>query len=251
MSTTPLYLAIADALRTRILNGTYADGTRLPSEAELMAEFDAGRQTAIAAVDVLNAEGLVIGRPGIGKFVRRPVRLTRAAHGRDLRATAAGGSPFAADAAAAGYRGTWTHATDEVRAAGDLVDRLAVPAGTLLTRTRYRFYANGEPIQLSTSWEPAHLLAGTVYAQPEGGPVSGVVARYDAAGIRPTHVDEYPEARAATPAERVALALPPGGGAYVLHLTRTYHTGRTPIETADIVFAGDRYRLSYRVNLED
>ncbi|MDD6790550.1 MAG: winged helix-turn-helix domain-containing protein, partial [Thermobifida fusca] len=53
------YTRITNALRQRITAGTYAPGTRLPSEAALCAEFSVARNTVRRALSVLQDEGLI------------------------------------------------------------------------------------------------------------------------------------------------------------------------------------------------
>lgn len=60
--------ATANALRARIASAA-APGTRLPSEAQLCAEFAVSRTVIREAVAVLRAEGLVEARQGAGVFV--------------------------------------------------------------------------------------------------------------------------------------------------------------------------------------
>ncbi|WP_327037672.1 hypothetical protein [Micromonospora maris] len=47
-----------------------------------------------------------------------------------------------------------------------------------------------------------------------------------------------------------ALDLDPRGGRWVIAIERTYHAGQTAVETADIVFPGDRYRLVYEMPVD-
>lgn len=63
------YRTIADELRRRVSDGTYAAGRLLPSEADLGAEFDASRVTIRRALESLRDEGLVDARQGFGWFV--------------------------------------------------------------------------------------------------------------------------------------------------------------------------------------
>jgi GntR family transcriptional regulator len=71
------YQQIADALRERVSQGSYAGGRVLPSEAELSAEFDASRVTIRRALETLRDEGLVDARQGFGWFVAAaPLRQT-------------------------------------------------------------------------------------------------------------------------------------------------------------------------------
>jgi GntR family transcriptional regulator len=68
----PLYAQIKDALRERILDGTYAPHSQMPSEHELCAAFDVSRITVRQALGDLQKEGLVFKRHGKGTFVAKP-----------------------------------------------------------------------------------------------------------------------------------------------------------------------------------
>lgn len=65
----PIYRQLAAILRERIANGTYAPGTRIPSELTLTQEHGIARDTARAAIRLLRDEGLVVVLPGRGTFV--------------------------------------------------------------------------------------------------------------------------------------------------------------------------------------
>ena len=67
------YERIADTLRTRILDGTYRVGERIPSMNELEQIFAVSNMTVRKALDRLRYEGLVAGRRGDGtRVVRSP-----------------------------------------------------------------------------------------------------------------------------------------------------------------------------------
>lgn len=255
MPANPAYLRIAADLRNRIVAGDLGPGAKLPSETSLMAEYGVSRTVAKWAISVLKGEGLVEGRRGSGVYVRSLRRMVREAHGRDLRASAGPTSPFARDAERAGRRGEWEHSSERTVAGERIGARLKVEPDAPVMCTAYRFLAGGEPIQLSTSWEPLAVTGGTPVEWPEGaGPdrpaaAVGVVARMDLIGVR---IDEFVErvtARAATTPEAEALRLP-ARGALVLAIERVYLAAGAPVETADIVIPGDRYELVYRVPVD-
>jgi GntR family transcriptional regulator len=252
VSADPAYLRIAADLRERIISGEFGPGARLPSETALMTEHGVSRTVAKWAISVLKGEGLVDGRRGSGVYVRSERRLVREAHGRHLRAERRAGraaSPFARDAERAGRQGAWEHRSAHAAADDRVAARLAIDPGDPVMRTAYRFLADGEPIQLSTSWEPLAITGGTPVEWPENGPAVGVVARMDAIGMR---VDEFVERVSDRPAraeERAALRLPARGG-HLLAIERTYLAGGRPVETADIVFPGQRYELVYRIPVD-
>jgi GntR family transcriptional repressor for pyruvate dehydrogenase complex len=60
---------VVDALKDRILSGDLAPGTKLPSEAELIAAYGVSRTVVREAVSRLQAEGLVETFQGRGSFV--------------------------------------------------------------------------------------------------------------------------------------------------------------------------------------
>ncbi|WP_067833571.1 GntR family transcriptional regulator [Actinomadura kijaniata] len=59
---------VADVLRRQVLYGGFRSGA-LPSEAELVREFAASRNTVRDALDLLRAEGLIERCPGVGTTV--------------------------------------------------------------------------------------------------------------------------------------------------------------------------------------
>ncbi|HEV3361442.1 MAG TPA: GntR family transcriptional regulator [Pseudonocardiaceae bacterium] len=62
------YKVLARELRAAILQRRYADGTKLPTEAELAQEYRVSRQTVRRAFHDLVAEGMVHRVPGRGTF---------------------------------------------------------------------------------------------------------------------------------------------------------------------------------------
>lgn len=68
-SPTPMYFQLYNLLKTCIVDGTFADGARLPTEKELSDEFSISRITAKRSLDELAAEGLVERRRGKGTHV--------------------------------------------------------------------------------------------------------------------------------------------------------------------------------------
>lgn len=66
---TPIYRRIRDALRGQIESGKYREGDRLPSESELVEEFDVARMTVRHALSQLVFENLIVRSPGRGSYV--------------------------------------------------------------------------------------------------------------------------------------------------------------------------------------
>lgn len=67
----PRWLQLMEVLRQRILDGTYAPRTKIPSLTRLTQEFGVGLNTARHAVADLEAQGYVLPVSSLGTFVRQ------------------------------------------------------------------------------------------------------------------------------------------------------------------------------------
>ncbi|MEU6766388.1 winged helix-turn-helix domain-containing protein [Streptomyces sp. NPDC046853] len=65
----PRWRQVADVIRRRIEDGTYAPRTRVPSVAQIIDEFGIATATAQKVHRGLRAEGLIYTEPGMGSFV--------------------------------------------------------------------------------------------------------------------------------------------------------------------------------------
>ena len=65
----PVWLQVAEILRGRIRDGVYRPGQVLPSEQQMMQEFEIARGTVRKIVAQLREEGLVETVPQLGTFV--------------------------------------------------------------------------------------------------------------------------------------------------------------------------------------
>ncbi|MEV8439146.1 GntR family transcriptional regulator [Actinosynnema sp. NPDC051121] len=66
----PPYRQVASALREAITTGRYAPGAKLPSRAQLAADYGVAPMTVQSALRELRGEGLVVSRQGSGVYVR-------------------------------------------------------------------------------------------------------------------------------------------------------------------------------------
>ncbi|WP_128431016.1 GntR family transcriptional regulator [Streptomyces cyaneus] len=239
------YLEVADALHARILAGEWAIGERLPSRARLAEEYGVGRNVTQRAVDHLIVEGLLEGRAGSGTYVRVPrerLRMVRSRHG----------APSLAAMKERGRAGAWdAHSEVRVPAPAAIAERLAIGPGDLCINTHYEFLADGQPVQLSDSWEPMAITDGTPIMLPEKGPLAGkgVVERMRAIGVDIETVIELPRPARATREQANLLGV--GVGDLVLRIERIiYDTDGRPVETADIVIPDARREVAYEFAVE-
>lgn len=65
----PVYIAMHNKLRQKVLSNEWSKGQKIPSERALAAEFDVSRMTARQAVSSLVEEGLLERKQGAGTFV--------------------------------------------------------------------------------------------------------------------------------------------------------------------------------------
>ncbi|MET8407392.1 GntR family transcriptional regulator [Streptomyces sp. NPDC005195] len=243
----PPYLRIADELRRRIAEHVWEPGDRLPSRAQIGQECGVGENVIRRAQELLISHGVLEGRAGSGTYVAEPRQRVRVVRSSAREHPAE--SPFRTDMRAVGKQGNWESRTDaKVPAPADIAARLGLADGELCVRTVYEFLADGKPVQLSTSWEPYDLTAGTLVVLPEGGPHAGagVVNRMAAIGVIVSHAVEQPEPRTATAEEASLLGIQKA--ALVTNIRRTYYSeeGR-PVETADIVVPAAHCEIVYEI----
>ncbi|MBV7670751.1 GntR family transcriptional regulator [Streptomyces halstedii] len=241
----PAYLRVASDLREKIVNGALPPHTRLPSQARIRQVYGVSDTVALEARKVLMAEGLVEGRSGSGTYVReRPVPrpIARSGYRRE-----GGADPFRQEQAAEGVRGTWESSSAQEEASAEIAGRLGIEPGDRVMRTRYLFREAGEPMMLSTSWEPLAVTGRTPVMLPEEGPLGGcgVVERMAAIEVVVDNVVEEVGARPGLAEELLALGGVPGH--VVMVVGRTYYASGRAVETADVVVPADRYRVTYHL----
>ncbi|MFF4401810.1 GntR family transcriptional regulator [Streptomyces sp. NPDC001480] len=241
----PAYLRVAGDLRKKIADGSLPPHARLPSQARIREEYGVSDTVALEARKVLMAEGLVEGRSGSGTYVReRPVprRIARSGF-----RPPAGATPFRQEQADAAARGTWESRSEQAQASRAIAERLGVRPGDRVMCTKYVFRDAGEPMMLSTSWEPLAVTGRTPVMLPEEGPLGGmgVVERMRAIDVIVDNVTEEVGARPGLAEELLTLGGVPGH--VVMVVQRTYYASGRPVETADVVIPADRYRVAYHL----
>ena len=65
----PIFLQIAEHICSRILEGTYPEGERLPSVREYAAEVEVNVNTVVRSYDWLSQKNIIFNKRGMGYFV--------------------------------------------------------------------------------------------------------------------------------------------------------------------------------------
>jgi GntR family transcriptional regulator len=263
----PAYQQIADELRRRVEGGAIEPGSKLPTEVELMREFDVSRVVARLAVGVLRTEGLIYRRQGKGTFVREQGPVRRIASDRYRHELAQikrhgvpeppKGTSFTRD-----HGITWDqYRLDKefqvIPPPYDVAELLDIETEgetpTLVLQRRFVFYASDRPQQMSWSYYPFDLVRDTPVADPANEPwPGGNLAQLATLGIFVTSVEETVRSRMPTPDERRVLNI--ADGVPVLTVARRMLTGpegeRQPVEAANIIIPAHNTALDYTINLD-
>ncbi|MGH3344908.1 MAG: GntR family transcriptional regulator [Carbonactinosporaceae bacterium] len=226
------YQRIAEDLRAAIRAGEYLPGDRLPGENVLMERYAVARMTARAALQQLQAEGLVVARKGAGVYVREFRLVIRSGVQRlSARQWGSGRSVWAADDRDREVR------VDQLRVyEAEAPERVlqafeSEPPLAVVVRDR-RYVMEGKPVMVAVSYLPVDLAAGTPMAERDTGP-GGVYARLKELGHPPVHFREDTRARMPRHEEAGRLALP--AGTPVVDVVRTaYAASGRVVEVAEM-----------------
>ncbi len=223
-SHTPLYIQIANNLRTHITTGGIVSGEALPSERDLCRILGASRVTIRKAIDRLIAEGLLLRKQGSGTFVSPQIE----APGSFL-------SGFSEDADARG-------ATAESRWIDKSYDRPSDEESLLLELegeakvarlSRVRL-SGGEPLAIEHAVIPAHCLPDLAAFG------SSLYEALHRTGNRPATGTQKIRAARATAAEAALLSI--GEHSEILRIERLTRNGAgLPVELTRSAYRGDRY----------
>lgn len=228
-ASTPIYLQIAEAIGSLLTRGVLPAGYVLPPERVLCAQFGISRMTLRQAMGLLDREGLINSRRGVGTVVRNS-RLRK--QQQEMRS-------FSEDIRARGGR-------PESR----LISlKLAIPAPPVrdlfelheqqkvyeLQRVRLK---DGEPLALELARIPERFCPG--------------LERFDLArtslfeileqsyGLRPETCNEEISAEIPNSQQRKLLSLPARTAVLVIN-RKTYMDDGRPLELTRSVYRGDRY----------
>ena len=245
----PMYQQIADALRERIDDGRLPPGAKLPTEAELRAEYDVSRETVRKALGLLVNEGLVISARPQGHFVRRrqPMVFRPQAEFRKR--------PYSPemDAFMTEYSGEGREPRQEIEVAiveppEEVAKRLRLEPGELVAVRKRVRYLDGEPFNINDSYFPLSIVRDSEIMRPEniGRGANEVLAEL---GYRQVRALDELYIRMPSPDQAHRLDLGPGTP-IGYHVTTGYTEEGKPVRVAITVLPGDRHVISYERHRE-
>lgn len=232
MGKTPIWKAIANALRGDITEGRYGPGDKLPTEAALADRFGVNRHTVRHGVAALVDEGLVRTRRGSGAFVA--ARPTDYPLGKRVR--------FHENLLAAGRQPSKRMLSLEVRAAtvGE-AQALVVAPGAPVLRYAGLSFADNQPVAIAEAVFPLDRLPGLDVAMAATTSISAAlqeigVADYTRASTRITAV-----LADATQALHLQVM---EGAPLIRTSSLSVGVDGQPVELGRAWFAGDRVTLT-------
>jgi GntR family transcriptional regulator len=139
------YAVIQKWLSGQIAAGVFARGQQLPSEHDLMAQFDCSRVTVRQALDNLRRSGMIASQRGKGYFVSR---LTAVQDLQRLQSFGEIMAPFGVETSSDVLD------IDERDASGDVAEALKICPGTRVTRIERLRIAGNTVVSLDISFFP-------------------------------------------------------------------------------------------------
>ncbi len=243
----PMYQQIADALREQISDGRLTPDAKLPTEAELRAEYDVSRETVRKALGLLVNEGLVVSARPQGHFVRKrqPMVFRPQAEFRKR--------PYSPEMDAFMTENSGREPRQEIEVAiveppEEVAKRLKLDADELVAVRKRVRYLDGEPFNINDSYFPLSIVRDSEVMRPEdiGRGANEVLAEL---GYRQVRALDELYIRMPTPDQAHRLDLGPGTPVGY-HLTTGHTAEGKPVRVAITILPGDRHVISYERHRE-
>lgn len=242
---------MATDLRNKIIAGELSPGAVMPSERELIAEYNTSKSTVSKAISYLRAEGLVTTEFGRGTFVRNRPPLRRISAARRHAVHRASGEPIfdtqAKDHGQVPSRKMLKIGREE--APPEAAHWLQIAPGDEVAIRKRLQLLDDVPAVVSISYYPLWIAAGT-RLESDGPLPEGPDELIEALGHPFSHGVEVFRARMPTPDEANLLHLEPGIPVVQMWDVDYDVEGRA-LQAAYDVYAADRHEFGYEWSEED
>ena len=218
----PLYQQLYEQLRGKIVSGEWRPGDMLPTETNLLEQYEVSRATVRQALDALVQEGLIYRERGRGTFVAHPTVQQGLVRQRGFEP------------------GTEVLSARLIPAGIDLAKALDLRPGEEIARIERLRLADGEPMSIEISYLVHRLCPGILKFDHAHHPLREVLEQeYQISIMRATQAIRAINA-SETIAERLAIE-PEQSLLFIERVSLSQYD--TPIEFLRIYNRGDRYIL--------
>jgi len=229
----PKYAQVVAEIQKRIERGAYPPGTLLPSEHQLVQEFEVSRPTIVKALSLLRHDGWIDTQQGRGSSVRGRPALADAERTRPARdVLELPETELAGQLVQAGVKLAPPH----VRAL------LGLEAGARAFVRQRLLTDEGEPVELASVWLPLDLAAGTALSSPNLLEESIRHHLQERKKIRLDHAIEQITARHPSGEEAELLRIAPDAPVLSVIVTAYDAVGQA-VQVADLVLPGQRHEI--------
>ncbi len=227
----PLYIQIAEGLIGQIETGELTPGTQLPPERELSEKLGVNRMTLRRALRVLEAQGLILRRQGVGTFIAEAkidrqmnvvFRFTRGMQSR-------GYSP-----------GARIISLEKSMVDASLARELEVPVSSPIFRIVRLRTINQEPVLIENYAIPERRFPGLDQHDLESRSIYEIMETHY--GVRIARARQSFEPVLATEFEAELLNIPIGAP-LMLERRLSFDDQGLPVEYGKDLYRGDRFRF--------
>jgi DNA-binding GntR family transcriptional regulator len=229
----PKYAQVVAEIQKRIERGDYPPGSLLPSEHQLVEEFEVSRPTIVKSLSALRQDGWIDTQQGKGSFVRGRPALAGAERTRPAESIL--------ELPEAELSGDLVQAGVKV-APGYVTALLGLDAGAKAFLRQRVLTDDGVPVELASVWLPLELASGTGLASPE---LLDESIRH--------HIETRKRVRFDHAVERISARQPAGEEAELLGvrpdapvlnvIVTAYDATSRPLQVTDLVLPGDRHEI--------
>jgi GntR family transcriptional regulator len=235
MSSVPLHTQIREIIRRKVLDGSYAPHTQMPSESQMMESYSVSRITIRQALGDLQKEGLIFKVPGKGSFVAKPKAFQNLSRLQG----------FGEAMGPSGYE-TYSQVLSTRRVAADatVARRLGLAPGKPVFELQRLRYLNREPISVDHSYFP--LALGERLAQEDLATRDVFVILENDFALQLTHAEVQIEAISAD--EFLARQLRIDEASPLLRIERLTYADQQPIDFEYLYYRGDAFQYRLRID---